>query len=41
MVLPKTSSSVFNSTNLDYLLRAMGKRYLLLAGCCTDQLSGA
>lgn len=26
IVLPKTSSSVFISTNLDYLLRCLGKR---------------
>lgn len=37
IVLPKTSSSVFNSTCLDYLLRNMDKRFLLLAGCVTDQ----
>ncbi|GIM07290.1 hypothetical protein Vretimale_11400 [Volvox reticuliferus] len=37
MVLPKTSSSVFNSTNIDFILRSMNKRYLILAGCVTDQ----
>ncbi|WIA44448.1 hypothetical protein OEZ86_007199 [Tetradesmus obliquus] len=37
IVLPKTSSSVFNSTSIDYLLRNMDKRFLLLAGCVTDQ----
>ncbi|GLC33486.1 hypothetical protein PLESTB_000080100 [Pleodorina starrii] len=37
MVLPKTSSSVFNSTNIDFILRSMGKRHLILAGCVTDQ----
>ncbi|PNW83066.1 hypothetical protein CHLRE_06g305500v5 [Chlamydomonas reinhardtii] len=37
VVLPKTSSSVFNSTNIDYILRAMGVRQLVLAGCVTDQ----
>jgi nicotinamidase-related amidase len=37
IVLPKTSSSVFNSTCIDYLLRNMDKRFLLLAGCVTDQ----
>ncbi len=35
IVLPKTSSSVFLSTNLDYLLRSLGARQLVLAGCVT------
>ncbi|KXZ54526.1 hypothetical protein GPECTOR_4g591 [Gonium pectorale] len=37
VVLPKTSSSVFNSTNLDYVLRCLGCKQLILAGCVTDQ----
>ncbi|KAF8060318.1 LHT2 [Scenedesmus sp. PABB004] len=37
IVLPKTSSSVFTSTPLDYVLRNMDKRFLLLAGAVTDQ----
>lgn len=37
IVLPKTSSSVFISTNLDYILRCLGVRSLILAGCMTDQ----
>jgi ureidoacrylate peracid hydrolase len=37
MVFPKTSSSVFISTNIDYVLRNMGIRYLIIAGCLTDQ----
>jgi ureidoacrylate peracid hydrolase len=37
MVFPKTSSSVFISTNLDYVLRNLGTRYLVIAGCLTDQ----
>ncbi|MBV8914775.1 MAG: cysteine hydrolase, partial [Acetobacteraceae bacterium] len=37
MVLPKTSSSVFISTNIDYVLRNLGVHYLLLAGGLTDQ----
>ncbi|GLI59999.1 hypothetical protein VaNZ11_002058 [Volvox africanus] len=37
MVLPKTSSSVFNSTNVDFILRSMNKRHLILVGCVTDQ----
>ena len=37
MVIPKTSSSVFISTNLDYILRNLGVRSLILAGVLTDQ----
>jgi ureidoacrylate peracid hydrolase len=37
MVFPKTSSSVFISTNLDYVLGNLGTRYLIIAGCLTDQ----
>jgi len=37
IVLPKTSSSVFNSTNLDYLLRNIGIEDVLVAGFMTDQ----
>lgn len=37
IVLPKTSSSVFNSTNLDYLLRNMGIQDLIVTGFLTDQ----
>jgi biuret amidohydrolase len=37
IVLPKTSSGVFNSTNLNYLLRNLGIRYLIVAGAMTDQ----
>jgi ureidoacrylate peracid hydrolase len=37
MVVPKTSSSVFISTNLDYVLRNMGIRSLIIAGILTDQ----
>jgi ureidoacrylate peracid hydrolase len=37
MIFPKTSSSVFISTNLDYILRNIGTRYLIIAGCLTDQ----
>ncbi len=37
MVFPKTSSSVFISTNIDYVLRNLGTRYLVVAGCLTDQ----
>ena len=37
MIFPKTSSSVFISTNLDYVLRNLGTRSLIVAGCLTDQ----
>ncbi len=37
IVIPKTSSSVFISTNIDYVLRNLGTRYLIIAGCLTDQ----
>ena len=37
MVFPKTSSSVFISTNLDYVLRCLGVRQLVIVGCLTDQ----
>ncbi len=37
IVLPKTSSSVFISTNIDYLLRNLGVRSLVIAGVLTDQ----
>lgn len=37
ILLPKTSSGVFNSTNIDYLLRNLGIRYLVVAGIMTDQ----
>jgi len=37
IVLPKTSSGVFNSTNIDYVLRNLGTRFLVVAGIVTDQ----
>ncbi len=37
VVLPKTSSGVFNSTSIDYVLRNLGVRYLIVAGVLTDQ----
>jgi len=37
IVLPKTSSSVFISTHIDYILRNLGVRQLVLAGLLTDQ----
>jgi ureidoacrylate peracid hydrolase len=35
--LPKTSSSVFVSTHIDYILRQMGVKQLILSGIVTDQ----
>jgi ureidoacrylate peracid hydrolase len=37
IVLSKSSSSVFVSTHIDYLLRNLGVRQLVLAGVLTDQ----
>ena len=37
IVIPKTSSSPFMSTNIDYVLRNLGVRFLILAGILTDQ----
>ena len=37
MVIPKTSSNVFMSTNIDYVLRNLGTRYLVISGVVTDQ----
>jgi ureidoacrylate peracid hydrolase len=37
ILFPKTSSSVFISTNIDYVLRNLGVRFLVIAGCLTDQ----
>ena len=35
--LPKTSSSVFVSTHIDYVLRNLGVKQLVIAGLITDQ----
>lgn len=37
IVLPKTSSSLFNSTNFDYLLRNIGIEDVFVTGFLTDQ----
>lgn len=37
ILLPKTSCSVFQSTNLDYLLRNLGIEQLVITGQLTDQ----
>ncbi|MSP82460.1 MAG: cysteine hydrolase [Alphaproteobacteria bacterium] len=35
--IPKSSSSVFVSTNIDYILRNLGIEYVILVGIVTDQ----
>jgi nicotinamidase-related amidase len=37
ILIKKTSSGVFNSTNIDYILRNLGVRHLVIAGIVTDQ----
>ena len=37
ILLPKTSSGVFNSTNIEYVLRNLGVSHLVVAGIMTDQ----
>lgn len=37
ILIPKTSSSIFNSTNVEYLLRNLGIEYILVMGIVTDQ----
>ncbi|MEM9629004.1 MAG: isochorismatase family cysteine hydrolase [Pseudomonadota bacterium] len=37
IILPKTSSSVFVSTHIDYILRNLGVKQLVLSGLVTDQ----
>lgn len=37
IVIPKSSSSVFNSTNINYVLRNLGIERLAIAGIYTDQ----
>lgn len=37
IVIPKMSSSVFMSTNIDYVLRNLGIEYLMVMGLLTDQ----
>lgn len=37
IVLPKTSSGVFNSTNIDYVLRNLGIKNIIVVGFITDQ----
>lgn len=37
ILISKTSSGVFNSTNIDYVLRNLGIRHLIISGIMTDQ----
>jgi ureidoacrylate peracid hydrolase len=37
IIIPKGSSSVFNSTNIDYILRNLEVDYLVMSGLVTDQ----
>lgn len=37
IVIPKTSSSLFNSTNFEYVLRNLGIEYIMVMGIMTDQ----
>ena len=37
IVIPKTSSGIFNSTNIDYILRNLGVQFLVIYGVSTDQ----
>jgi ureidoacrylate peracid hydrolase len=37
IVIPKTSSSLFNSTNFEYVLRNLGIEYVMVMGMLTDQ----
>ena len=37
IVIPKTSSSLFNSTNFEYVLRNLGVEYVVVMGVLTDQ----
>ncbi len=37
ILLPKTASSVFNATHIDYVLRNLGVKQLVIAGVLTEQ----
>ena len=37
IIIPKTSSSVFNSTNIEYVLKNLSIQYLMIFGIVTDQ----
>ena len=37
IVIPKTASGIFDSTNIEFVLRNLGVEYLIVYGVCTDQ----
>ena len=37
IIIPKTASSLFNSTNFEYVLRNLGVEYVMVMGVVTDQ----
>jgi len=37
IVIPKTASSVFNATNIEYVLRNLGVEFLVMTGLVTNQ----
>jgi len=37
IIIPKTSSGIFNSTNVDYVLHNLGIEFLIVYGVMTDQ----
>lgn len=37
IVIPKTASGIFNSTNVEYVLRNLGVEQIVMYGVCTDQ----
>lgn len=37
ILIPKTSSGIFNSTNIEYVLRNLGIEFLVIYGVMTDQ----
>lgn len=37
IIIPKTSSGIFNSTNVDYILRNLGVENVIVVGFLTDQ----
>jgi nicotinamidase-related amidase len=37
IIIPKTASGVFNSTNIEYVLRNLGVEFLVIYGIVTDQ----
>ncbi len=37
IIIPKTASGIFNSTNIEYVLRNLGVEFLVIYGVVTDQ----